>query len=180
MVPQKLRARVRASLTSFCAFGKLKREAYSVYLMSGMGLGGGVTEINTTQTDCEGLHSEDEALEGSHPECHQILLPGPWLFRVASVPRPELLALSSDLHQLSRLQISGSEKHYRCSSLSPGCVLASLFRSIGYVRSRKQDFTEAGYGKAMRSAVGSGKPLPQAHRDGLLTYGAGMTLPIDE
>lgn len=53
-------------------------------------------------------------------------------------------------------------------------MLASLFRSIGYVRSWKQDFTEAGYGKAMRSAVGSGKPLPQAHRDGLLTYGAGQ------
>ena len=37
-----------------------------------------------------------------------------------------------------------------------------------------QDFTEAGYGKAMRSALGSGKPLPQAQRDGLLTYGAGQ------
>lgn len=55
---------------------------------------------------------------------------------------------------------------------APPCPQAACLPPC--VRSRKQDFTEAGYGKAMRSAVGSGKPLPQAHRGGLLTYGAGQ------
>ena len=32
--------------------------------MSGMGRGDGVTEVNTTQADCEGLHSGGEGDDG--------------------------------------------------------------------------------------------------------------------
>ena len=40
------------------------QEAFRVCLMSGMGRGDGVTEVNTTQADCEGLHSGGEGDDG--------------------------------------------------------------------------------------------------------------------